>query len=368
MIGDYAYPCHIETLIEMKEKENTFNTPVPDDLGDISGAVEVVTLFESLKKKIPAETSILFAEGCGVNDTTASGMGEAVEIARQSDVVILAVGDKSGLTDDCTSGEARDSATLRLPGLQENLVNAVINTGTPVILVLICGRPYQLASFHSQVRAILFAGLPGEEGGNALADLLLGTSCPSGKLPLSYPRSVGQIPVFYSHKPSGGRSHWKGSYIDESEKALYPFGFGLSYTEFEFKNLTIDKPEIGFTESIEISCEISNKGERSGTEVVQLYSRYQPENINLTRPVKELKGFSRVALKPAETKRVTFTLFASQLAYYKENLSFFLAPGIVTVMIGSSSQDIHLKGEFKLMGDREQKLENRNFFSEVTLR
>ena len=363
MIGDYAYPCHIETLIEMKNKENTINIPIPPDIGDINGAVEVVTIVESIQQNTPSFTRILHAAGCGVNDDSLSNIEQAVSIANQSDVAIVVVGDKSGLTDDCTSGEARDSSTLRLPGVQENLIKAIIETRKPVILILISGRPYQLTDFLDEVKAVVMAGLPGEEGGNAIVDVLLGATNPSGKLPISYPRSVGQIPVFYSHRPSGGRSHWKGSYIDESAKPLYPFGHGLSYTHFEYQNINLNKSTVNATENVQISFDVTNKGSVSGDEVTQLYVRYKPNGIGITRPIKELKGFSRISLKPGKTKKVSFTLFVSQLAYYKTNLKYAIAPGSVDVMIGTSSQDIRLESKFSIIGEGEQIVENREFFS-----
>jgi beta-glucosidase len=367
MIGDYAYPCHIETLEEMRDKDNPFGMPIPDDIGDISDALNVVTILEAIKTHVSSQTEVLFVQGCDVTGDSQEGFAEAVTIAKKADVAVLVVGDKSGLTEGCTTGEARDMAELTLPGVQEDLIRAVYETGVPTIVILVSGRPYKLNWVHEHVQAILTAWLPGEEGGNAVADVLFGKVNPGGKLPISFPRSVGQIPVYYAHKPSGGRSHWTSNYVNLSSAPLYPFGHGLSYTTFSYDKLKIENTAIPQDGSITIECDLQNTGDQDGDEVVQLYIHYKPANCSITRPVKELKGFKRIHLKAGETKHLTFTLYAHQLAFYQEEMSYTVNPGDVEVLLGSSSEDIRLTGSFTISGESAQVVDKKVFFSDVTV-
>jgi beta-glucosidase len=217
------------------------------------------------------------------------------------------------------------------------------------------------------VQAILAAWLPGEEGGNAVAGVLFGKVNPDGKLPISFPRSVGQIPVFYGHRPTGGRSHWTGDYVNVSASPLYAFGHGLSYTSFAYDNLTIDNPTIPQDGMVTIACDVRNTGERSGAEVVQLYLHYVPENSVMTRPVKELKGFARIKLAAGEQKHVAFRLHAHQLAFYDEEMRYTINPGTVEVMLGSSSEDIRLTDSFSISGDSPQVVKRKIFFTEIAV-
>ncbi len=203
-----------------------------------------------------------------------NGFTDAVEAAKKAQAAVVVVGDRAGLVEGCTSGEARDRATLELPGVQKELIQAVCATGTPVIVVLVQGRPHALTWENAHARAMLAAWLPGEEGGNAVADALFGKVNPGGKLPISFPQAVGQIPVFYGHKPSGGRSHWLGNYVEMSPKPLYPFGHGLSYTTFRYENVHIDQTTISQDGSVQIEMDLCNSGACAGDEVVQLYVHY----------------------------------------------------------------------------------------------
>ena len=363
MIGDYAYPCHVESTAEMND---TFDTPTPASFGDVSDAVNIVTILEAMKQRVDPQCSVRYAQGCEMNGTSKEGFAEAVEAAKNAEVAIMVLGGRSGLTDGCTSGETRDRASIDLPGVQEDLIHAVLETGTPVVVVLVHGRPYSLGGVNEQIRALVSTWLPGEEGGNAVADVLFGQVNPGGKLPMSFPLSVGQIPVYYSHTPSGGRSHWNGDYVDLSAAPLYPFGHGLSYTEFTYKNLTIDQAEINQDGRVQIELDLQNSGDCEGDEVVQLYVHYIPDNTVITRPVKELKGFKRVRLQPGKQKHLTFTLYAPQLAFYHEDMQLALNPGQVDVMIGSSSSDIRLTGTFTICGQSPLVIQKKVFFSEVT--
>ncbi|MCB0170574.1 MAG: glycoside hydrolase family 3 C-terminal domain-containing protein [Anaerolineae bacterium] len=362
MIGDYAYPCHIESLAEMRDEDNIFNMPIPDKIELVDNFVPIISILAGIKNKVSSETKIAYAQGCDVLSDSQAGFAEAVAAAQKADVAIVVVGDKAGLTKDCTTGESRDRANLDLPGVQQALVEAVVATGTPVVVVLVNGRPLSIPCLVEHVPAIVEAWLPGEEGAAAVADVLFGDYNPGGKLPISFPRTVGQIPVYYSHKKSGGRSHWQGDYVDVSTKPLFPFGYGLSYTTFKFDNLQLDQAEVEIGDSVQISATIANTGPRPGDEVVQLYIR-DPQ-ASVTRPVKELKGFQRISLQSGESKTLTFTLHSHQLGFYNRAMDFVVEPGTIEVMVGNSSQDLPLTTSFELTGQTTI-VTDKLFFSEV---
>jgi beta-glucosidase len=353
LTGDYTYLTHLETL-----EQDAFGTSAMKGIEFSESELPITTIYEALKEKlIPLGIEVSYSKGCEINDKDKSYFTEAVNLAKSSDVAILVLGDKSGLTKDCTTGESRDSSTLKLPGVQLELLREIKKTNTPIILVLVTGRPYSLEWADKHVSAILEAWLPGEEGGNAIADIIIGNRIPGGKLPISFPYHAGQIPVFYNHKPSGGRSHWWGDYVDYPTKPLYPFGYGLSYTTFEYSNLEITVEET----NVFISCEVKNIGQFEGEEVVQLY--INDEVASVTRPVKELKGFKRINLKPNETKKITFELPIEVLAFYDENMKFVVERGSFKVLIGSSSEDIRLRGNFYIKDDISVNEQNKKFFS-----
>ena len=244
MVGDYAYVVHIESLQEvLKSGRNVFSIPVDAGL-DVGGQIDlghIGTVVAELERRLP-EHAVIYERGCDVRGDDRSGFEAAIAAAAAADVAIMVMGERSGLTQDCTSGESRDVAELRLPGVQEELVQAVAATGTPVVLVLVAGRPIGSPAVHEAAAAVLMAWLPGECGPAAIAEVLVGQVSPGGKLPISYPRSSGQIPIFYSHKVSGGRSHWNGEYVDMSNEPLYPFGHGLSYSAFDSRGGGAPRP------------------------------------------------------------------------------------------------------------------------------
>lgn len=355
LTGDYTYLTHLETL-----EQDAFGTSAMKGIEFSESELPITTIYEALKEKlIPLGIEVSYSKGCEINDKDKSYFTEAVNLAKSSDVAILVLGDKSGLTKDCTTGESRDSSTLKLPGVQLELLREIKKTNTPIILVLVTGRPYSLEWADKHVSAILEAWLPGEEGGNAIADIIIGNRIPGGKLPISFPYHAGQIPVFYNHKPSGGRSHWWGDYVDYPTKPLYPFGYGLSYTTFEYSNLEITVEET----NVFISCEVKNIGQFEGEEVVQLY--INDEVASVTRPVKELKGFKRINLKPNETKKITFELPIEVLAFCDENMKFVVERGDFKVLIGSSSEDIRLKGNFFIQDNIFVDETNKKFFTKI---
>ena len=348
LVGDYTYICHVETLIEARDKDNAFGAAIAKDIEIVEDFVPIGSVLEAIEATVSSETAVHFAQGCDVNSDRRDGFDEAVATARQAEVAILVVGDKSGLTDDCTTGEARDRADLNLPGVQQALVEAVVATGTPTVVVLVNGRSLSITWIAEHVPAILEAWLPGEEGGPAIADVLFGDANPGGKLPMTFPRAVGQVPIFYGHKPSGGRSHWKTTYVDLSNEPLFPFGYGLSYTTFALANLRLDLPAAAVDDIVAISVDVTNTGAVAGDEVVQLYVRNGA--ASMTRPLKELKGFQRVHLEPGETRSVTFELAVNQLAYLDRQMRWVIEPGPVQVMLGTSSADLTLAASFDITG------------------
>jgi beta-glucosidase len=280
------------------------------------------------------DVEVHFAQGCAVIGDSKDGFAEALQAARQSQVAVLFVGN-SGQTE----GEQRDRANLDLPGVQGELIKQVTATGVPTIVVLINGSAVTMLDWIDRVGAVVEAWYPGEAGGTAIAEVLFGDTNPSGKLPITFPRTVGQLPLYYNHKPSG-RIY---DYVDLSGEPLFPFGHGLSYTTFTYRNLHI---RLERKKVVRVSLEIENTGERAGDEVVQLYIHDVAASV--ARPVKELKGFGRVSLQPHETKEVTFEVAVQQLGLYDADMQHTVEPGEFEIMVGSSSEDIRLIGRLEI--------------------
>lgn len=362
--GDYHYPSHLESIFFATEA----SMEAPNPLQNLSADniqdhfPPSVSVLEGIKSHVSSDTTVHYAQGCEVLTDDKSGFDAAMVAAQKADVVVMVMGDRSGLAPGCTVGESLDRAELGLPGIQQELVEAVYAVGKPIIMVLLNGRPLTLPRMAENVTAILEAWLPAQEGGNAIADVIFGAVNPGGRLPMSFPRAMGQIPVFYSHKPSGGRSHWKGEYLDMTAKPLFPFGFGLSYTQFSYGNLKLSATEVRANDTIEISVDVQNTGDRAGDEVVQLY--LQDIVGSVTRPVKELRGFKRITLQPDEKRTLTFRVPVSHVAFHNVNLDFVVEPGTVNVMVGSSSEDIHLTAEFEIIGEVTEV--ERSFVTDVT--
>lgn len=346
-LGDYSYAAVTELVSLQAPEDSMFAHKDVDD--QKKHEVKIVTVLDGIRE-CAAGCEVLYAKGCDNQSKDRSGFAEAVRTAEKADVVILVLGDYCGLTPICTTGETRDSMTLALPGVQQELAEAVLAAGKPSVAVLMNGKPMAIPWLAEHADAILEAWIPGEEGGHAVADVLFGKVNPGGKLPMTFPRGVGQVPVFYNYKPSGQRSNWYVDYVEDKVTPLYPFGHGLSYTEFEYSDLSIDLPKAISGERVEISCRVKNKGAVAGDEVVQLYTR--DVYASLPRPVKELRGYERIHLKPGESKKLTFQLAVNQLAFYDIDLKLAVEPGKILVMIGSSSEDIRLKGEFEIDGKK----------------
>ena len=346
LMGDYTFPSaeNFGSIITEPRGSAGNGEEKPD--ADRVEIPKVVSLLEGIQEKTAAGTKILYAKGCAVTGTSEEGFNAAVKAAQAADVVVIAVGDRSGLGIDCTCGEMRDSSELHLPGVQEKLLEAICEIGKPVVLVLVSGRPYILGELTAKIPAIIAAWLPGEEGGRAIADVLFGDYNPGGKLPVSFPERAGQIPAYYGHKPSGGKSFMWGNYADGGTKPLFEFGHGLSYTTFEFSNLEIKPAKVPLHGETTIRLEVENTGDRAGDEVIQLYINDIVASV--TRPVKELKGFERVHLQPGEQRTVEFRLPMESLAFYNREMERNIEPGVFRVMVGRSSEDILLEGEFEV--------------------
>ena len=367
LFGDYSYPAHIETLLEMAQSDSLLGgtkPPAEVSLEEIDDFIPAISVLQAIIEAVGEDTQVAYAPGCDVNSNDRDGFDEAIAAARRAEVAIMVMGDKAGLTDDCTSGEARDRAVLDLPGVQADLVRAVYETGTPIVLVLMTGRPVSLNWIADDVPAILEAWFPSEEGAPAIADVLFGDVNPSGKLPMTFPRAVGQVPIFYGHRPSGGKSMWKVDYVETSTKPLYPFGYGLSYTTFDYADLRITANDVMTGSTVSIQVDVTNSGERAGDEIVQLYSH--TTRATVTRPLKELRGFKRVSLEPGETKTATFELNVNQLAYYDINMRYVVTPGVVEIMVGSSAVDLPLHGEFTITGE-ETEITEKVFSTTATI-
>jgi len=351
LIGDYTYQGQIEGLIELNElKTSEMNQPIPENICIEENIVAMDSILQAIRDTVSEHTKVYFAQGCDIKGNDDSQLEEAVQTAKKAQAVILCVGDLSGITLKCTTGESVDRAELSLPGLQGELIRRVYETGAPVVLVLTNGRPYAIEWEDGHVAAILEAWFPGEEGARAIADTLFGKVAPGGKLPITFPRTSGQIPAFYMHKKSGGRSHWRGDYDDFPASALYPFGYGLSYTQYQYSNFMISNynPVIG--EIIEVSVQVKNVGDYEGDEIIQLYIRDTAASV--TRPVKELKGFKRVHLARDESSKITFSLSTVQLGFYGVDLKYQVEPGTIEVMAGASSDDIRCFDIITMHGNR----------------
>ncbi|HEY6246342.1 MAG TPA: glycoside hydrolase family 3 N-terminal domain-containing protein [Pyrinomonadaceae bacterium] len=298
---------------------------------------DTVTALAGIRSKVSPQTKVNYAKGCEIVGDSTAGFAEAVEAARQSDVALVFVGEAKEMV-----GEAASRSSLDLPGKQMDLVKAIHATGKPTIVVLINGRPPTIGWAVDNVPAILEAWMGGTEAGNAIADILFGDVNPGGKLPVTFPRTVGQVPIYYNHmntgRPPVADVRWNSKYIDGPWTPQFPFGFGLSYTQFKISDPQMSATTIGTDGRLTVTASVQNTGQRTGDEVVQLYIR--DVAASMTRPVKELKGFKRITLKPGETQRVEFTLGPEHLGFYNREMKYVVEPGEFKVFVGSSSEDV----------------------------
>jgi beta-glucosidase len=313
-----------------------------------------VSLLEGIRAAVPATTKVVHAEGVKlatsgrsflsrivIDTTDRSGIPAAVDAARSADIVVAALGE-----DAFQSGEGRSQVDIGLKGLQEELLQAVLDVNPRVVVVLMSGRPLVLGAAVERAPALLEAWHAGSQAGHAIADVLFGDYNPSGKLPVAFPRHVGQLPMTYAHKNTGRPGPDTGvtwsAYTDAPNDPRFPFGFGLSYTTFTYSQPRVSAAEIAPDGSVQVTATVSNTGSRRGTEVVQLYVRDLVGSR--TRPVKELKGFERVDLAPGESREVSFTLKASDLAFYTADGKWETEPGAFTVFVGGNSRDLKEAG------------------------
>jgi beta-glucosidase len=303
-----------------------------------------VSPLAGIKAKVSPQTMVLYAKGGDAKGDSTAGFEEAVNVAKQADVAIVVVGE----TDDMV-GEAASRSTLDLPGRQLELVQAIHATGKPTVVVLVNGRPLSIGWIAGNVPAILESWMGGSQGGHAIADVLFGDVNPGGKLPVTFPRSVGQIPMYYNYlntgRPPEAQNKYTSKYLDMPWTPLFPFGFGLSYTKFKISNLQLSAPRIAASGKLTVSVEVENSGQRAGDEVVQLYVR--DPVASLSRPVKELKGFQRVTLQPGEKRRVEFVLDREHLGFWNRQMRFVVEPGEFRVMVGSNSAEV-LEAKFQV--------------------
>lgn len=308
---------------------------------EAADGVDVTTLLGALRGEFPGVT---YARGCDVTGSDESGFDEAVAITRSADVVVAVVGDIAGLFGRGTSGEGCDVADLRLPGVQEELLRALADTGTPVVAVLVTGRPYSIGPVAGRLAAIVQAFFPGEEGGTALAGVLTGRVNPSGKLPVEIPGADAPQPSSYLRTANASRH--SGSSVDPTP--LFAFGHGLSYTTFGYSDLAVSAPAVAADGSVEISCTVRNTGPVPGAEVVQLY--LSDPVAQVVRPLRWLAGFARVPLAAGEAKRVTFVLHADRTSFTGRDGTRIVEPGEIGVAIGGASDDPRLTGSFTITG------------------
>ena len=326
-------------------------------LGDYSPkkiTQHVVSILEGIKAAAGPQTKVVRARGCGVLGDDRSGFPEAIRAAKNAEVAVVVVGENQGQNDvdedkdPPTDGEGHDVASLDLTGVQEDLVKAIYETGTPTVVVLVNGRPLSTRWTAEHVPAIVEAWRPGERGGQAVADVLFGDYNPSGRLAITIPRHVGQLPAYYNYKPS--KAYWmqklKRGYVDMPATPLYPFGHGLSYTNYQYSNLRVEPAEIHPGGTAQVSVQVKNAGNRAGAETVQLYLHQNAAPVSL--PVKQLRGFERVDLKPGETKTVTMTLGPEDLQLLDRDMHWRVVPGDFEVMVGRSSEDLPLNGTLQV--------------------
>jgi len=322
-----------------------------------------VTVLRGLRERLGDGVKVNYAKGCDLAGLSTNGFAAAVEAVKQSDVAIVVLGDTSmilsgvGWEDGTlpatgTVGEGYDVTDPVPPGAQQDLVRAVLATGKPVAVVLLNGRPYSVAWMKEQVPAIVEAFYPGERQGYAVADVLLGRVNPSGRLAMTVPQSAGHIPIVHDYKPSGrGYYHRPGTptrlgrdYVFSSPAPLWAFGFGLSYTTFSYERMSIETPSIPVGSGARVSFTIRNTGTRAGKEVSQLYLRDLVSSV--TTPVMRLAGFEKVELRPGESRRVTVNIPVSEMALWNVRMKRVVEPGDFDVMVGTSAEDIKLRGRF----------------------
>jgi beta-glucosidase len=365
LMGDYAHLLHIETLAELRHRANPFGFPPSELINPNDELTGRPPILAGLQDRLGADR-VAYARGTGLRDGSDEDLAAAVAAAAAADVAIVVVGERSGLTEDATTGVSRDRRDLGLLGRQEELVDAVAATGTPVVLVVVSGRPLALEATAERCAAVLLAWVPGDAGPEAIASVLAGDADPGGRLPVTMPRHVGQVPLTYRHHPTGGRSNWKGDHVDGREGPLWAFGHGRSYTSFRIDHLRVDRQRLATSgDQVRIAVDVTNVGDRPGEEVVQLFVRDCEASV--ARPVIELRGFRRVRLDPGDCRTVTWSMSTEQLAFTGVDYRRVVEPGTVRLLVGRSSADLPLTAELILEGPTVEVPAPHHFVTTTTL-
>jgi beta-glucosidase-like glycosyl hydrolase len=345
LMGCYAFPNHV----------------LPRHPG-LGLGLEVQTAVDALRAELPG-AEVVHEQGCPVQGADRSGFGAALAAAREADLCLALVGDLAGLFGQGSSGEGCDAEDLRLPGVQADLLNELLQVGTPVVVVVVSGRPYALGDVHGRAAGLVQAFLPGEEGGSAIAGVLSGRIQPSGKLPVQIPKRPGGQPSTYLQPPLGSPQSAGISTLDATP--LYPFGYGGSYTTFQVDALRISDPEVPTDGEFTVSVRVRNTGQREGDEVVQLYLHDVVAQV--ARPVKQLAGFARVGLAPGEGVDVRFRVHVDSTAYPNRAFERIVEPGDLEVMVGTSAADVPCRGRVRLTGSRRVVAHGRRLITPVEL-
>jgi len=353
--GDYHYPAHQEIIYLAQRSGGDENLIGDGVLTPQAGGAYApgpyftphVTPLAGLRAALGDSAELLYAKGCEVLGDDRSGFDSAVQAARAAEVAVVVVAGKSGLHRPVTVGEGNDAVSLDLTGVQTELIEALAATGTPLVVVVLSGRVHTLARVAACANALVLLFPPGEEGGSGLADVLTGAVSPGGRLPVSLPRAVGQIPVHTSYRAGGGPAMFFGDYTDSPATPLFPFGHGLSYTSFAYEGLAVRGADT--RAPIEVSLVVRNTGARAGDEVVQLYARDQVALV--ARPDRMLVGFARVSLEPGQAAAVRFTVHPSRLAFYDPQMRFVVEPGAFWFGAGASAADIRAEQVIELGGE-----------------
>ncbi len=361
-IMDFARDFARKSVVLLKNEENTLPLsddvrslaligPMADNQRDMIGSwsaagdyAKSVTLRKGLENRLGTNARINYAQGTTVNGTDRSGFSQAIAAARNSDAVIMALGEEYW-----QSGEAASRSDISLPGVQEELFDEIIKLGKPVVVIIMSGRPLTIGNVDEKADAILYAWYLGTTTGDALADVMFGDYNPAAKLPVTFPRNVGQIPIFYYAKNTGrpeSEIKFTSKYLDVPNTPLYPFGYGLSYTTFGYSDITLSSDQLPMDGELKATLSVTNTGDRFGEEVVQFYTRQLVGSV--TRPLKELKNFQKIGLEPGETKEVVFTISAADLAFYNAQNELKAEPGAFHLFIGASSADVK-KAAFTLL-------------------
>ncbi len=399
-VSGYTFPAYVEMLTAGAEGEavsiggmadeakkakedNTVNNPfaaffsalTEEDkvkIGDMNTVLRAMGAV-SLKDVLAERFEVHYAKGCDIIGADESGFEEAVEATKQSDVIIFACGGNSGWV-NVTGGEGKDRCRLDLPGVQQKLLETLYATGKQIVMVLYGPGIFATPWACEHADAMIEAFMPGPSAGKVVADVLDGTANPGGKMTMTVPRSVGQVPVTYNHRTGSGYSGagggtasviFSGGYVDESNQPLFCFGHGLSYTTFELSDFHIAETSVPTSGKIVVSCKVKNTGDRAGDETVQLY--YHTKKAHVVRPVKQLAGFKRITLAPGEEKEVVFTLDTAQLGYYNEDMEFVVEPTRMDVMIGTSAHGIRFCEEVALTGGKVNVMGRRAYTCGVTV-